>query len=79
MDEFGFLRNVGGSSMSRSPANFRQADLSRLIRAARAEGLEPSRVEMRDHTVFVHFGGEEPAAPVNELDAWRARRNARTA
>lgn len=65
--------------MSRSPANFRQADLTKLIKAARANGLEPSGVEMRDRTLFVHFNGHEPPAVVSELDAWRERRNARSA
>lgn len=65
--------------MSRSPANFRQSDLAKVIKVARAHGLEPSRMEMRDRTLFVHFSGHEPPAEVSELDAWRARRNARSA
>lgn len=65
--------------MSRSPANFRQSDLIRIIRAGRACGLEPLRTEMRDRTLFVHFNGAEPPAPVNEFDAWMERRNARSA
>jgi hypothetical protein len=65
--------------MSRSPANFRQSDLIKIIRAGRACGLEPVRTEMRDRALFVHFNGNEPPVPVNELDAWRERRNARSA
>jgi hypothetical protein len=65
--------------VSRTAANFRQSDLVKVIKAARANGLDVMRMEMRDRTVFVHFSGDESVAVVNELDAWRATRSARSA
>jgi len=67
--------------MSRSPATFKQSDLVRAINAARACGLTVARTEIdRDgRIVLTHATGSEAAPLLNELDAWRAVKHARTA
>jgi SH3-like domain-containing protein len=66
--------------MSRRPANFTKSDLLKVMRAARECGLKIVRTELgHDRAVFVHTDGGEPMPVVNELDAWRTRRNARAA
>jgi hypothetical protein len=67
--------------MSRSPANFRQSDVVRAINAARRCHLEVVRTEIGPDgsIVLVHPQGNNPTSVVNELDAWRAWKNARSA
>jgi hypothetical protein len=67
--------------MSRVPATFRQSDLIRAVKAALACGLHVVRTEIgRDgRIVLVHAADEQEAEPVDELEAWRAKRDARSA
>jgi len=59
---------------SRKPSNFRQTDLARAVRGARAAGVEVARIEVgRDGKIVVIVGKPESADttkdPVNEWDA----------
>ena len=66
--------------MSRSPGAFRQSDVERALRAVRACGLSVERTEIGPdgRIVLIHAASGE-TAPVNELDTWRAIRDARAA
>jgi hypothetical protein len=68
-------------NVSRTPANFKQSDVVRAINAARASGLVVVRTEIDPdgRIVLVHVDGSSRSATVNELDAWRAKRHARSA
>jgi len=60
--------------MVRGIASWRQADLTRAIRAARAAGVDVARVEIDPATgkitIIMHRGdGKEP---VTDLDTWMA-------
>jgi hypothetical protein len=50
--------------MSRAPANFRQSDLDRAIRAAKKAGLTSYEIAMEGPRVIVRVGGgvDKPAA-----------------
>jgi hypothetical protein len=67
--------------MSRAPAKFRKSDVERAINAVQACGLVVARTEIGcdGSIVLVHDDAGLPPAIVNELDVWRARRNARSA
>lgn len=66
--------------MSRSSSQFRQADLTRMVRALRACGLSIVQTEISsDGRILVTHTPDAPSARISELDAWRARRDARTA
>lgn len=58
-------------------AHFRQADLTRAVRAARAGGLAVVRTEIEPdgRIVLIHAAAAEP--PATPFDEWRARRDAR--
>jgi hypothetical protein len=62
--------------MSRAAANFRQADVTRALRAARAAGLEVARYEIDPVTgkimVTTKLAGGEATAAGNDLDKWLA-------
>lgn len=65
--------------MARRPARFRQSDVVRAIRAARAAGIKAA-VELVDpsgHTIRIIERPEE--VPQNPFDQWKANRNARQA
>ena len=57
--------------MGRARASFRQGDLARALRAARAAGAEVARVEIdRDGKLVLVMGpGSEPTTKPNEWDA----------
>jgi hypothetical protein len=63
--------------MSRTPANFRQADVTRALRAAQKAGVEISRVEIaRDGRIVIIAAGDrlEPQDDLDqELAAFQAR------
>jgi hypothetical protein len=67
--------------MSRTPATFKQADVVRAWRAARADGKEVVRTEIGPdgRIVLVHKADAtlEPADAA--LEAWRAKRGAHPA
>lgn len=65
--------------MSRTPASFKQIDLVRAVKGARAAGLSVSRTEIRpDCIVLIHTTDGEDPNPFDELEIWR-KRNARAA
>ena len=54
--------------MTRAPATFRQSDITRAIRAARAAGVENVRVDItKNGKISIVVGGEAPKEP-NEWD-----------
>ena len=56
--------------MARGPLTFKQLDLTRAIKAARAAGLEIARLRVnRDGDIIVEIGKpREPTAEKNEWD-----------
>jgi len=56
---------------SRSPS-LREADIKRSVKAVRAAGLQPKRIECFADRVLIHFdeGAGEPESP---LEAWRRK------
>lgn len=67
----------------KTAATFKQADLERAVRAARACDLPIHRTEIdRDgRIILVHSpdGGKVEAGSETDFDAWRAKRDARPA
>jgi len=60
----------------RRPALFRQTDLARAIRTAKAEGLPLAGVRItKDGEIVVSFVGE-PKSPTTSFDEWKAKRDA---
>jgi len=61
--------------MVRGPCKFRQSDLAKEIKAARAAGLEVARIEMdKDGRPVLVIGPPESRVIVgSELDQWRAK------
>jgi hypothetical protein len=74
--------------MSPRPAKFRQADLTRALRAARAAGLEISKVEINadggiviTNTVgYLPAVTEESVVPkgLSDYELWKAKRSAKS-
>ena len=64
--------------MARSKQTFKQADVTRAIKGARAAGMEPTRVEIYQDGRIVIFGDEGGAGPDEALDEWLRNRNARS-
>jgi hypothetical protein len=62
---------------SRTP--FTQANLTRALKGAQKAGLKVDRVEIKPSGEFVLFSSDPPSDSATELDAWRAKRNARPA
>jgi hypothetical protein len=55
----------------RGPRAFRQCDVERAIKAARAAGLEVARVEIhKDGKIVVIAGRPTDALERNDLDKW---------
>lgn len=64
---------------NRSPLRFKQSDLTRALKAALACGLVVTRTEIGADGQIVLIHSVEARTPANELDAWRAKQNARAA
>ena len=64
--------------MAKTVATFRQADLTRAVKAARAVGLDVVATEIApDGTIrLVHKAGSAPDIS-DPFDAWKAKRDAR--
>ena len=61
--------------MSRGPATFRQSDLTRAIKAAKAAGIEVVRIEVdKDGKIAIITGRGGDTAQANDLDAWMSKR-----
>lgn len=66
--------------MARPPATFKQADLTRAIKAAQSCGLPVVRSEiMKDGRIVLLHQNDAPLVPTNPLDEWKERHNARSA
>lgn len=64
--------------MAKTCATFKQADLVRAVKAARAAGLEIARTEIAPdgRIILVHHAEEADAQ--SAFDAWKGQRNARS-
>jgi len=52
--------------MARGPCNFRQTDVKRAIKGARAAGMEVARVEINKDGVIVVVPSCKPEGPADE-------------
>jgi hypothetical protein len=59
----------------RGPCAFRQCDVERAIKAARAAGLEVARVEIHKDGKIIVITGKPPEAAAlgDDLDKWLAK------
>jgi len=60
--------------MPRRPAAFRQADLKRALQAAKAAGLQVSRIEIEPTGKIMIFIGTHGTVAEAPLDQWMANR-----
>jgi hypothetical protein len=64
--------------MARASARFRQADLTRALRAAKDAGQAVASCTVGpDGTIEIVFGSPEKLRPENALDAWEKKRSAK--
>jgi hypothetical protein len=64
--------------MVRAFPGFRQTDVTRAVKGARAGGLEIERIEIDARTGNIVISTPRvPSAPVNSYDAWKGESNAR--
>lgn len=54
-----------------------QAAIARAVKGALGGGIKVGRVEVEGERIIVHASEPVLPAPATELDAWRAKRNAR--
>lgn len=54
-----------------------QAAIARAVKGAQAAGLKVGRVEIEGGKIVVYSSEDARPEPASELDAWRAKRNAR--
>lgn len=57
---------------ARSPSPFRQSDVTRALRGARAAGVDVGRVEIGPDGKIVVYTATAPAEPQTDLDKWMA-------
>lgn len=62
--------------MIRCPSPFRERDITRALKGARAAGIEVARVEIEKDGKIVISTPSAPAAPVNPYDAWKTKLDA---
>jgi hypothetical protein len=60
--------------MPRRPAAFRQSDLQRALQAAKAAGLQVSRIEVEPTGKITIFIGAHATVAEAPLDQWMANR-----
>jgi len=60
--------------MVNRPASFRQADLSRALKAALAAGLEVGRIEIDPSGKIVIVSARHEVQPQSDFDKWMADR-----
>lgn len=57
----------------RAPSPFRQSDVTRALRGAKAAGVEVGRVEIEPGgKIVVYTAATTPAEPQSDLDKWMA-------
>ena len=61
--------------MGRALSNFRQADLTRAVRGARAAGLEVARIEIDRDGKIVILTPTARTAPSDPYETWKAGEN----
>lgn len=54
-----------------------QAAISRAVKGAQAAGLKVGRVEIEGGKIVLYSSTDVRQEPASELDAWRAKRDAR--
>jgi hypothetical protein len=54
--------------MARAPANFRQADVTRALRAAKAAGVDIARIEIAKDGRIVIIAAGDRLVPQDDLD-----------
>ena len=54
--------------MARTPSNFKQRDVTRALRAAKAAGIEVGRFEIGGGKIIIIPAGGAPSVPTDELD-----------
>lgn len=65
-------------TVARTPANFRQADLARAVRAVKSAGLDVVRTEIGpDGKIVLIHASEVTSTPASPFDEWKAKRDAR--
>ncbi len=65
--------------MGRGPATFKQADVVRAVKAARAAGLNVARVEIeRDGRIVLFDRSAATPEPAIDFDKWKVKRDARS-
>lgn len=66
--------------MAGTRATFKQADLTRAVKAARAAGLDVARTEIGpDGKIVLVHHAETISGALSPLDEWKAKKNARPA
>lgn len=66
--------------MPRRPSHFRQADVERTVKAARAAGLPIGGLEVApDGTIRIITAEARESVPASPFDQWKAKRDARSA
>ncbi len=66
--------------MARTASTFRQSDVERAVKAARAAGLSIGKVEVApDGTIRVIMADQRDSAAETPYDQWKAKRDARSA
>jgi hypothetical protein len=62
--------------MSRRPAAFKQSDLTKALKAAKATGVEIARYEIEDGKITVFTGKPATTNTNSELDQWIEKHHA---
>lgn len=54
-----------------------QAAIARAVKGAQSAGLKVGRVEIEGGRIVIYSGEDARQEPTSDLDAWRAKRDAR--
>ncbi len=64
-----------GELMTARPATFRQADITRAVKGARAAGLSVAKVEVDNGRITVIAAtGEAATGPMSDLEKWQEQK-----
>jgi hypothetical protein len=64
------FENQSGLTMPRAPCNFRQRDLTRAIKGARAAGIDVARIEIEKDGKIVILSAQLAATPETGGNEW---------